>query len=67
MTTKISKALLTLCIAVSLVSVSSVANAYQCRWVHGYYAHGVYYHAHRVCWGNNHHRCAWRNGHRVCW
>jgi hypothetical protein len=52
-----TKLLLVLCVSMSLASFATSAEAYQCRWVRGYYHHGHFYSPHRVCWGHrNHHR-----------
>jgi hypothetical protein len=64
------KALLALCIAFSLASITTAADAY-CRYVPAHHYHGRFIPQHRVCYHNNHynnyhHRCWWRNGVKVC-
>ena len=60
------KTLLSACLAVGLLSMSAAVDAKQCRWVHGYWNHGSYHHAHRVCWGHRTH-CTWHNGVKNCY
>ena len=82
MKNKLGKWLLMLACALSLTSISTVSEAYQCRWVPAHWQNGYYVNAHKVCWndhgyyhtgyyhnghrGGYYHHCWWRNGYRYC-
>ena len=72
MKSRFHRIFLAVTLALSIVSLSSAAEAYQCRWVKGYTANGYYHQGHKVCWHNKGYNrgvrhCGYRNGHRVCW
>lgn len=52
-------------ISIGLVSITSIAEAYYCRWVPAHYSkHGYYIPTHRICYqGYNPNRCWWVGGH----
>lgn len=67
-------------ITLGAISITSNASAaYRCTWVGGYWHHGYYYPAHKVCQGyyNYRYKCGWTKGHwyrgnwyqghRYCW
>lgn len=59
-------------LVVLLFTIAGTAQAYrQCTWVEGYWRHGYYHHAHKVCWNNAHHHCRWvhtnHGSYRNCW
>jgi hypothetical protein len=69
MNKKLVKSVLGVLVSLSLIAATTTTEAYQCRWVHSYYHHGIYYPARKVCTGNyyHHHRhCYWHNGHQIC-
>lgn len=39
----------------SFLTVSSMAEAYRCKWVRGHWYHGRWIPAHKVCWRTHHH------------
>lgn len=74
MKNKITKCLATLAVAASLVTVTSVAQAYYggnpgnryvCKWVPGHWKHGYWVQGTKVCWWKKTYNrgCIWRPGH----
>jgi hypothetical protein len=66
MKNKLLKSFLAILIAIGLTSVPTIADAYHCKYVRGYWHHGYYHHGHRLCWGKRPH-CVWHNGVKSCY